>query len=72
MDLPKQGPAASAKTFPEQAEDTRVNNIFTCLDTMDCEDAVPDVPNSPSLATFLNMLPDLSMWQRAAAQSRKR
>ncbi|OPJ76071.1 hypothetical protein AV530_015382 [Patagioenas fasciata monilis] len=44
----------------EQAEDTTINDLLACLDTLEHEDAVPDVPDSPGLTAFLREFPDLS------------
>lgn len=57
-DLPEQGPDAFANAFPQQAGDTNINDIFAWLNTVDCMDTVPDVPNSPSLTAFVHELPN--------------
>ncbi|OPJ90348.1 hypothetical protein AV530_009082 [Patagioenas fasciata monilis] len=60
VDQPKQEPEKASVKAAEQVEDTTINDLLTWLDTLEREDAVPDVPDSPGLTTFLSELPDLS------------
>ncbi|XP_071660872.1 uncharacterized protein [Patagioenas fasciata] len=60
VDQPKQEPEKASVKAAEQVEDTTINDLLTWLDTLEHEDAVPDVPDSPGLTTFLSELPDLS------------
>ncbi|KAK4806589.1 hypothetical protein QYF61_013844 [Mycteria americana] len=71
-DLPKQGPATFAEAFAEQAEDTTLNHMLAWLNTTDGEDTIPDVPDSPSLTTFLHELPDLSEYVAEGGSTKER
>ncbi|XP_074694509.1 uncharacterized protein LOC141929225 [Strix aluco] len=61
-DLPEQGLDAFAEAFREEAEDTTAQQILAWLNTVDGEDTIPDVLDSPSVTAFLQQLPDVSAY----------
>lgn len=60
MDQPKLEPGKASVKVAEQAEDTTINDLLAWLDTLEHEDAVPNVPESSGLNAFLSELPYLS------------